>query len=85
MRHAGTHNRLAARMARFVRGADALEPAARARVAAGLAEAVRPYVSPLPAVEPETLVRAAAAVRRDREYRALMLENERAAALTEPG
>lgn len=78
-------DRLAARMARFVRGADALEPAARARVAAGLAEAVRPYVSPLPAVEPETLVRAAAAVRRDREYRALMLENERAAALTEPG
>lgn len=77
-------DRLAARMARFVRGADALEPAARARVAAGLAEAVRPYVSPLPAVEPETLVRAAAAVRRDREYRALMLENERAAALTEP-
>ncbi|MCC4249263.1 RDD family protein [Microbacterium testaceum] len=77
-------DRLAARMARFVRGADALEPAARARVAAGLAEAVRPYVSPLPAVDPETLVRAAAAARRDREYRALMLENERAAALTEP-
>ncbi|RWR22249.1 RDD family protein [Microbacterium enclense] len=75
-------DRLAARMAQFVRGADALEPAARARVAAGLADAVRPYVAPLPAADPETLVRAAAAVRRDREYRALILENERAAALT---
>lgn len=75
-------DRLAARMAQFVRGADALEPAARARVAAGLADAVRPYVAPLPAADPETLVRAAAAVRRDREYRALILENARAAALT---
>lgn len=77
-------DRLAARMAQFVRGADALEPAARARVAAGLADAVAPHVSPLPAVDPETLVRAVAVVRRDREYRALMLENARAAALTPP-
>ena len=77
-------DRLAARMAQFVRGADALEPAARARVAAGLATALTPFVSPLPEVDPETLVRATAAVRRDREYRALMLENERAAALTAP-
>ncbi len=77
-------DRVAARMAQFVRGADSLEPAARARVAAGLADAVRPYVAPLPAVDPETLVRAVAAVRREREYRALLLENERAAALTTP-
>jgi uncharacterized RDD family membrane protein YckC len=76
-------DRLAARMAQFVRGAEALEPAARARVAAGLAEAVRPYVSPLPDVDAETFVRAAASVRRDREYRALLLENERAASLTD--
>ena len=76
-------DRLAARMAQFVRGTDALEPAARARVAAGLAEAVTPYVAPIPAVDPETFVRAAAAVRREREYHALMLENERAASLTE--
>lgn len=76
-------DRVAARVAQFVRGAEALEPAARRRLAASLAEAVTPYVSPVPAVEPETLVRAVAAVRRDREYRALMLERERAAALTE--
>ncbi|MFF8188135.1 RDD family protein [Microbacterium sp. NPDC016588] len=76
-------DRLASRMAQFVRGADALEPGARARVAAGLAEAVAPYVAPIPAVDPETLVRAAAAVRREREYRALILESERAASLTE--
>jgi hypothetical protein len=53
-------------------------------VAAALAAAVMPYVSPLPVVDPETLVRAVAAVRREREYRALLLENERAAALTTP-
>lgn len=76
-------DRLAARVAQFVRGADALEPAARVRVAASLAEAVRPFVSPLPPSDPEGLVRAVSAVRRDREYRALLLENERAAALTE--
>ncbi|WP_150952274.1 RDD family protein [Microbacterium testaceum] len=76
-------DRLAARVAQFVRGAEALEPAARLRVAASLAEAVRPFVSPIPASDDEALVRAVASVRRDREYRALMLENERAAALTE--
>lgn len=76
-------DRLAARVSRFVRGAQALEPTARARVAASLAEAVAPFVSPHPPVDPETFVRAVSAVRRDREYRALTLENERAAALTE--
>ncbi|MCJ1708943.1 RDD family protein [Microbacterium sp. VKM Ac-2923] len=76
-------DRLAARVSQFVRGADALEPAARARVAASLADAVRPFVSPHPSVDAETLVRAVSAVRRDREYRALTLETERAAALTE--
>lgn len=76
-------DRLAARVAQFVRGADALEPAARARVAASLAEAVRPFVSPIPPSDDEGLVRAVSSVRRDREYRALLLENERAAALTE--
>lgn len=76
-------DRLAARVSRFVRGADALEPAARARVAASLADAVAPFVSPQPPVDAETFVRAVSAVRRDREYRALMLENERAAVLTE--
>lgn len=76
-------DRLAARMSQFVRGADALAPAARERVAISLAESVRPFVSPVPPVDAESLVRAVSAVRRDREYRALLLENERAAALTE--
>lgn len=76
-------DRLAARMATFVRGADVLDPAARARVAASLAEAVRPFVSPVPPVDAETLVRAVSTARREREYRALILENERAAALTD--
>ncbi|KEP74316.1 hypothetical protein HR12_12980 [Microbacterium sp. SUBG005] len=66
-----------------MRGADALTLDARARVAVSLAEAVRPFVSPVPPVDAESLVRAVSAVRRDREYRALILENERAAALTE--
>lgn len=78
-------DRLAARMSQFVRSADALTPAARERVAVSLAESVRPFVSPVPPVDAESLVRAVSAVRRDREYRALILENERAAALTERG
>jgi uncharacterized RDD family membrane protein YckC len=76
-------DRLAARVSQFVRTADALDPAARVRVAASLAEAVGPFVSPLPATDPETFVRAVSGARRDREYRALMGENRRAAALTE--
>lgn len=75
-------DRLGARVGQFVRSADALDPASRLRVAASLADAVSPYVAPLPRVDPETLVRAVAAVRRDREYRALIGERERAASLT---
>ncbi len=76
-------DRLAARVSRFVRGADALDPAARVRVAASLADAVSPFVSPHPPVDAETFVRAVAAVRRDREYRALLSVDQRAGALTE--
>ncbi|WP_081319263.1 RDD family protein [Microbacterium testaceum] len=76
-------DRLAARVSQFVRGADVLDPAARVRLAATLADAVAPFVSPRPPAEPEAFVRAVAAVRRDREYRALVIERERAAALTD--
>ncbi|KTS06456.1 membrane protein/domain-containing protein, partial [Microbacterium testaceum] len=76
-------DRLAARVSQFVRGADVLDPAARVRLAASLADAVAPLVSPRPPAEPEAFVRAVAAVRRDREYRALVIERERAAALTD--
>lgn len=74
--------RLARRCAQFVRQATAMAPAARQRQAQLLAAEVAPFVSPLPPVDPETLVRGAVAVRRDRELRALQLQNERLAALT---
>jgi len=74
--------RLARRCAQFVRQAPAMAPAARARQAQLLAAEVAPFVSPLPPVDPETLVRGAVAVRRDRELRALVLQDERLAALT---
>lgn len=73
---------LARRIAQFVRNAVHMEPGARASVALQLADEVSGHVSPIPVTDPETLLRAVAAVRRDREYRALTLEAERVAALT---
>ena len=70
-------DRVARRAAQFVRSADALEPAARARAAAGIVADVIPFVSPVPEVDPETFLRAVIAVRRDRELTALRLENAR--------
>ncbi|WP_125132609.1 RDD family protein [Microbacterium sp. 10M-3C3] len=77
-------DRVAARVAQFVRSAGGLDPAARQRIATTLAAEVRPFVSPVPAVDPDTLLHGVAAVRRDREYRALLEEDARAAALTPP-
>ncbi|WP_029146345.1 RDD family protein [Microbacterium luticocti] len=68
---------LARRCAQFVRQAEHMEPAARARLAAALAAEVAPRVSPMPATDAETFVRGVVAVRRDREYAALRLEDER--------
>ena len=78
-------DRLARRVAQFVGHADKMEPAARARVAASLAQDVAPHVSPVPAVDPETFLRGVVAVRRDRELRAIELETKRAAALMGAG
>lgn len=75
-------DRLARRCAQFVRQAPAMVPAARIRQAQQLAAEVAPFVSPVPPVDPETLVRGVVAVRRDRELRALLLQNERLAVLT---
>ena len=75
-------DRVARRAAQFVRGADALEPPARARLAASLAHDVQPFVSPVPACDPETFVRGVVAVRRDREVAALQGQNARVARLT---
>jgi uncharacterized RDD family membrane protein YckC len=77
-------DRLAARIAQFVRSAPQLQPAARMRLAETLAAEARAFVAPLPAVDPDTFLHAVAAVRRDREYRALRLEDERVRALLPP-
>lgn len=77
-------DRLARRIAQFTRQAGALEPASRVRLAASLAEEAAEHVSPVPQVDPETFLRAVAAVRRDRELRALTLETERVALLVGP-
>lgn len=74
-------DRLARRVSQFVAGADAMHPAARARVAAELAAQVHPHVSPVPPVDPETLLRAVVAVRRGRELHALTARAERVAHL----
>lgn len=75
-------DRLGRRLGQFVRQAEMMEPSARARAAASLAVETMPFVSPVPAVDAETLLRGVVAVRRDRELRALMLEEHRVAALT---
>jgi uncharacterized RDD family membrane protein YckC len=74
--------RLARRLAQFGRSAPSMEPTARARVAASLAAEAAAHVSPVPAVDPETLIRAVVAVRRERELHALELESARVASLT---
>jgi uncharacterized RDD family membrane protein YckC len=75
-------DRLARRIAQFLRQADQLEPGQRARLAAELGAEVRAHVSPLPPVDPDTMLRAVITVRRDRELRALDLEARRVSALT---
>ncbi|MBD3753107.1 MAG: hypothetical protein IE935_11960 [Micrococcales bacterium] len=70
-------DRLARRVSQFAHQAAYLDPGARARVAAALAAEVTPYVSPLPPVDPETMLRGVVALRRAREGRALALQNER--------
>lgn len=75
-------DRLSRRIAQFVQNADAMQPPARARLAASLAAETSAHVSPAPAVDAETFLRAVVAVRRDRELRALQLEQQRVAALT---
>jgi len=75
-------DRLSRRIAQFTQNADAMQPPARARLAASLAGETAAHVSPVPAVDPETFLRAVVAVRRDRELRALQLEEQRVVALT---
>ncbi len=77
--------RVARRASQFTRSAGGMDPAARQRAAASLAAEVSAFVAPLPAADPETLVRAVVAVRREREYSALQRIDRRATALGSPG
>jgi uncharacterized RDD family membrane protein YckC len=70
-------NRLAQRMSQFLRGAHQLTPSTRDQLARQLANEVSAFVSPIPQVHPELFVAGVVALRRDREFMALTLENER--------
>ncbi|GAA3768194.1 RDD family protein [Microbacterium kribbense] len=75
---------LARRCAQFVAQAAQMQAVPRARLAASLAAEVTPFVAPVPTADAEAFVRGVVALRRDREYAALMLENERVARLVPP-
>lgn len=68
---------LGRRIAQFLRQAGRLTPESRVRLALDLAAEVSPYVSPIPDAPAELFLAAVHVVRRDREYRALVLERER--------
>ncbi|TFD77348.1 RDD family protein [Cryobacterium fucosi] len=70
-------DQLSRRIGQFLRHASRLTPVSRVRLAAGLADEASAFVSPLPAVPAEVFLLGVAAVRRDREYAALMLERTR--------
>lgn len=75
-------DRLSRRIASFLQHGAAMTPASSARLAATLAQEASAYVSPLPDVSPQLLLVAIAAIRRDRDYAALMLERQRLDTLT---
>ena len=70
-------DRLARRISQFLRQADALSPVARSRVGAQLAGEVASWVYPLPTADPESLLTAVIAVRRQREFSGHLLERAR--------
>lgn len=74
-------DRLGRRIGQFLAQAERMSSEARVRVAAELAAEASPFVSPLPQVRDETLLRAVVALRRERELRALQLADARVARL----
>ena len=66
---------LARRVAQFLAQARDLVPVTRQRLALSLAGEVAPFVSPLPATEPELFLAAVAALRREREFSALTVQH----------
>lgn len=73
---------LARRIAQFIRNAPNMQASARTRLSTSLAAEAAEHVSPVPQTDPEGFLRAVAAVRRDRELRALTLESQRVGTLT---
>ncbi|WP_403023581.1 RDD family protein [Salinibacterium sp. GXW1014] len=72
---------LSRRIAQFLRQAAGHSEQSRRRIAADLAREASRFVSPMPECDAEVFLAGVAAVRRDREYRALQAERERMAAL----
>lgn len=70
-------DQLSRRIAQFLRQASRLTPASRVRLATGLADEASTFVSPIPEAQPEVFLLGVAAVRRNREHTALMLERDR--------
>lgn len=68
---------LARRIAAFLVQAPRMTPASRARLSRELAAEASPFVAPAVDADPELLLAAVAAIRRDREFTALMLERDR--------
>jgi uncharacterized RDD family membrane protein YckC len=65
---------LARRISQFLRQANRLTGDARARVSLELAREASAYVSPVPTANPELFLAAVSVIRRERELRALELE-----------
>jgi uncharacterized RDD family membrane protein YckC len=72
-------DRLSRRVVQFLTQSASMTPATRERLSTELAGEVAPYVSPVPNVHPHVFLLGVAAMRRDREYRALMIERDRLA------
>jgi uncharacterized RDD family membrane protein YckC len=70
-------DRLSRRLAQFLAQSARLAPAARERIAAELCHEVAAYVSPMPGTDALTTLLGVAAVRRDREFRALEAQERR--------
>jgi hypothetical protein len=68
---------LSRRISQFLRQAPRISPASRQRLSRQLAHEASAYVSPLPAVDAELFIAAVSAIRRDREFAALQLEQRR--------
>jgi uncharacterized RDD family membrane protein YckC len=73
---------LARRISHFLQQTGGLTPETRVRLGRQLANEASVYVSPLPAVDAELFLAAVAAMRRDREFAALQLEQRRLQRLT---